>query len=135
MEIGIGKKISAWRKERGFTQAQLAEKSNISRSYLAGVENGISNQQQDFNADCCQDAAYKFGDEHLFCLLRKMLIQHHSDERCHAAVSFLRRFLDLVLLLFGQRNNHLVLSLLLTIEDRLSSCHYFTTFLLFIQSA
>ena len=51
MEIGIGKKISAWRKERGFTQAQLAEKSNISRSYLAGVENGISNQQQDFHAD------------------------------------------------------------------------------------
>ena len=32
MEIGIGKKISAWRKERGFTQAQLAEKSNPSHS-------------------------------------------------------------------------------------------------------
>ena len=47
MEIGIGKKISAWRKERGFTQAQLAEKSNISRSYLAGVETGRYNPSVD----------------------------------------------------------------------------------------
>lgn len=47
MEIGIGKKISAWRKERGFTQAQLAEKSNISRSYLAGVETGRYNPSID----------------------------------------------------------------------------------------
>ena len=47
MEIGIGKKISAWRKERGFTQAQLAQKSNISRSYLAGVETGRYNPSID----------------------------------------------------------------------------------------
>lgn len=135
MEIGIGKKISAWRKERGFTQAQLAEKSNISRSYLAGVENGISNQQQDFHADGCQDAAYKFWYKQLFCLLCKVFIQHHSDERCHAAVILFCRLLDQLPLLFGQRNDNLVLSLLITIKNRFSSCHYFTTFLLFSQSA
>ena len=40
MEISIGRKVRAWRNERGFTQVQLAEKSNISRSYLAGIETG-----------------------------------------------------------------------------------------------
>lgn len=39
----VGKKIRAWRDERGLTQVQLAEKSNISRSYLAGVETGKYN--------------------------------------------------------------------------------------------
>ncbi len=34
----IGLNIKQMRKERGFTQVELAEKSNISRSYLAGVE-------------------------------------------------------------------------------------------------
>ncbi|MEG1577169.1 MAG: helix-turn-helix transcriptional regulator [Oscillospiraceae bacterium] len=34
----IGKNIKEARKSNGFTQAQLAEKAGISRSYLAGVE-------------------------------------------------------------------------------------------------
>lgn len=38
MEISIGKKIRAWRKERNMTQVQLANAASISRSYLASVE-------------------------------------------------------------------------------------------------
>ena len=36
--MNIGKKIRAWRDERGLTQNELASRANISRSYLAGVE-------------------------------------------------------------------------------------------------
>ena len=37
----IGTRIREARKRMGYTQAQLAEKANISRSYLADVERGI----------------------------------------------------------------------------------------------
>ena len=43
----IGKKIRAWRDERGLTQIELAAKANISRSYLAGVEIGKYNPSLD----------------------------------------------------------------------------------------
>ena len=33
---------------------------------------------------------------HPYYFFRKMLVQHHSDKRCHAAVIFLRSFLDLI---------------------------------------
>ena len=37
----IGTRIREARKRMGYTQAQLAEKSGLSRSYLADVERGI----------------------------------------------------------------------------------------------
>lgn len=43
----VGKKIKAWRNERGLTQVELAAKANISRSYLAGVETGQYNPSLD----------------------------------------------------------------------------------------
>ena len=36
--MSVGSEIKQMRKARGLTQVELAEKSNISRSYLAGVE-------------------------------------------------------------------------------------------------
>ena len=45
--MDIGKRIRFWRNERGLTQLRLAEKANISRSYLAGVEAGNYNPSLD----------------------------------------------------------------------------------------
>lgn len=39
----IGLRVKAARKKRGLTQAKLAEKAGMSRSYLAGVEQGYYN--------------------------------------------------------------------------------------------
>lgn len=36
--MSIGLNIKKWRKERGLTQVQLAEKTNLSRSYVADIE-------------------------------------------------------------------------------------------------
>ncbi|MED1742235.1 helix-turn-helix transcriptional regulator [Bacillus swezeyi] len=36
--MSVGQRIRHWRKQKGYTQAQLAEKANMSRSYLADVE-------------------------------------------------------------------------------------------------
>lgn len=36
--MSIGSNIKKWRKARGLTQVQLAEKTNLSRSYLADLE-------------------------------------------------------------------------------------------------
>lgn len=41
--LNIGANIKRYRKLRGFTQQELADKSNISRSYLADIENGRYN--------------------------------------------------------------------------------------------
>lgn len=41
--MDIGKKIKKYRKEKGLTQLDLATKSNMSRSYLADVENNRYN--------------------------------------------------------------------------------------------
>lgn len=43
----VGTRIRAWRNERGLTQNELAQKSHISRSYLAGVETGKYNPSLD----------------------------------------------------------------------------------------
>ena len=37
--MNIGEKIKGYRKEQKLTQVELAKKSNISRSYLADIEN------------------------------------------------------------------------------------------------
>ncbi|MCY8293210.1 helix-turn-helix domain-containing protein [Bacillus haynesii] len=36
--MSVGQRIKYWRKQKGYTQAQLAEKANMSRSYIADVE-------------------------------------------------------------------------------------------------
>lgn len=36
--MSVGQRIRHWRKQKKYTQAQLAEKANMSRSYLADVE-------------------------------------------------------------------------------------------------
>ena len=36
--LTIGERIKAYRKERGLTQKELAEKSNLSRSHIASIE-------------------------------------------------------------------------------------------------
>ncbi len=41
--MGVGERIRKYRKDRGFTQTQLAQKAGISRSYLADVEAGRYN--------------------------------------------------------------------------------------------
>lgn len=38
----IGKKIAEIRKNRGFTLSELAEKSNISKSYLSNIERDLN---------------------------------------------------------------------------------------------
>lgn len=38
----IGKKISEIRKSRGFTLSELAEKSNVSKSYLSNIERDLN---------------------------------------------------------------------------------------------
>ncbi len=45
--MSIGKNIKNYRKEKIMTQKELAEKANISRSYLADVENGRYNPSLD----------------------------------------------------------------------------------------
>lgn len=45
--MNIGKKIKKYRKEKGLTQLDLATKSNMSRSYLADVENNRYNPSVD----------------------------------------------------------------------------------------
>lgn len=42
----IGKRIRAFRTEKDFTAAQLAEKARISRSYLSELENGTGNHRR-----------------------------------------------------------------------------------------
>jgi repressor LexA len=37
----IGERIKHWRKERGFTQKELAEKTNMSRSHIASIEKDL----------------------------------------------------------------------------------------------
>ncbi len=39
----LGKRIRVMRKERGWTQEDLADKANIDRSYIGGVERGERN--------------------------------------------------------------------------------------------
>ncbi len=36
--MSVGQRLKYWRKQKGYTQAQLAEKTNMSRSYVADVE-------------------------------------------------------------------------------------------------
>jgi len=43
MGISIGNNIRKLRKQKGFTQKELAEKCNLSRSYLADLERGRYN--------------------------------------------------------------------------------------------
>lgn len=45
--MSIGKNIKKIRKERGFTQKELAEKCNLSRSYLADLERDRYNPSLD----------------------------------------------------------------------------------------
>ncbi|QLY79210.1 MULTISPECIES: helix-turn-helix transcriptional regulator [Clostridium] len=45
--MSIGEKIKASRKERGLTQVDLANKANISRSYLADIERNRYNPSID----------------------------------------------------------------------------------------
>ena len=45
--MSIGKEIKALRKQRGLTQVELADRANISRSYLAGVEGDRYNPSVD----------------------------------------------------------------------------------------
>ena len=45
--MSIGQKIKSFRKENNFTQKELAKKSNISRSYLADIENDRYNASLD----------------------------------------------------------------------------------------
>lgn len=45
--MSIGKNIKKYRKEKIMTQKELAEKANISRSYLADVENSRYNPSLD----------------------------------------------------------------------------------------
>ncbi len=40
--LGIGLNILHYRKERGMTQMQLAEKSNISRNFMQRIETAVS---------------------------------------------------------------------------------------------
>ena len=42
----LGNKIKSYRKERGWTQAELAEKLNIGKSAIANYENGIRSPRQ-----------------------------------------------------------------------------------------
>ncbi|MCY6958829.1 helix-turn-helix domain-containing protein [Clostridium brassicae] len=41
--MSIGENIKTVRKDQGLTQKELAQKANISRSYLADIENGRYN--------------------------------------------------------------------------------------------
>jgi len=43
MNTSIGKRIRSYREERGFSQEELAEKLNISRSTYQRIENGETN--------------------------------------------------------------------------------------------
>ncbi len=43
IEKDIGKRIQEYRKKRGFTQEQLAEKINVSTNYLSALERGVYN--------------------------------------------------------------------------------------------
>ena len=45
--MSIGMEIKALRKQRGLTQVKLADRANISRSYLAGVEGDRYNPSVD----------------------------------------------------------------------------------------
>ncbi len=45
--MSIGENIRKYRNERGFTQKELAEKSNLSRSYLADLERDRYNPSLD----------------------------------------------------------------------------------------
>ena len=45
--MDVGAVIRFWRNSLGYTQVQLAEKAKISRSYLAGIENGAYNPSLD----------------------------------------------------------------------------------------
>lgn len=45
--MSIGGNIKIYRKKQGLTQKELAEKANISRSYLADVENNRYNPSLD----------------------------------------------------------------------------------------
>lgn len=45
--MSIGQKIKSFRKENNLTQKELAKKSNISRSYLADIENDRYNASLD----------------------------------------------------------------------------------------
>ena len=40
--------IKSWRKHRGMTQVELAEKAGVSRTYLTMIERGTTRYNQDF---------------------------------------------------------------------------------------
>ena len=39
----FGRNVARFRAERGFSQDKLAEKSDIDRTYLSGIERGVRN--------------------------------------------------------------------------------------------
>lgn len=47
----IGKKVQEFRKQKGLTQEQLAEKVNISPHYLSALERGVYNIKLDLLVD------------------------------------------------------------------------------------
>ena len=53
MKYEIGSRIRRYRKERGFTQEQLADKIHVTKSRVSNWEQGINRPDADILADLC----------------------------------------------------------------------------------
>lgn len=54
MKYEIGNRIRKYRKERNWTQEQLAEKINVSKGRISNWEQGINRPDADILADICR---------------------------------------------------------------------------------
>lgn len=62
MKYEIGSRIRMYRKERGLTQKQLADKINVTKSRVSNWEQGINRPDADILTDICRVLNVSPGD-------------------------------------------------------------------------
>ncbi|KLU63771.1 HTH-type transcriptional regulator SinR [Desulfosporosinus acididurans] len=92
----VGESLKTYRKQKGFTQVELAKKAGISRSYLADVEAGRYNP----SLDTLTAVAKALNIETGLLISPEAIVVRREDEAMKALLSILKAIYDYVELEF-----------------------------------